>query len=225
MVSGSWDATVKVWSVTVARGETVSVNREPLAELFDADSSVVSVAAVTSANGGIVISAGCADGSFCVWNLHSDGVKVVIHNEPAQRGSGPCSVVRWSVETGRTHLFTGFSTGKVASYTLEDGVLKRENAVSFGVAVKCLEYSEGILLVGCADGALRLIPVKNGTHFESKPSMWVQVNGKASPGLSSICIRYTKGHNGGIERCICCTGAEDGSVAIFELKNVSASTR
>jgi hypothetical protein len=81
MVSGSWDATVKVWSVTVARGETVSVNREPLAELFDADSSIVCVSAVSvehlEPNGGLVIAAGCADGSFCVWNLHSDGGKSI----------------------------------------------------------------------------------------------------------------------------------------------------
>jgi Beige/BEACH domain len=79
MVSGSWDATVKVWSVTVDKGETVSVNREPLAELYDADSSIVCVSAVSvqhlEPNGGVVIAAGCADGSFCVWNLHGDGGK------------------------------------------------------------------------------------------------------------------------------------------------------
>ena len=78
MVSGSWDATVKVWSVTVANGETVSINREPLAELFDADSSIVCVAVESAPGGGIVIGAGCADGSFCVWNVHSDGGEGVV---------------------------------------------------------------------------------------------------------------------------------------------------
>ena len=73
MVSGSWDATVKVWSVTIANGETVSINREPLAELFDADSSIICVSVESVPGGGIVIGAGCADGSFCVWNVHSDG--------------------------------------------------------------------------------------------------------------------------------------------------------
>jgi hypothetical protein len=135
MVSGSWDATVKVWSVTVANGETVSINREPLAELFDADSSIVCVSAASTDGGGVVIGAGCADGSFCVWNLHSDGVKVVIHKEPARRGSGPCSVVKWSSEAGRLHLFTGFATGKVASFTLVDGSMRKASAASVGVAV------------------------------------------------------------------------------------------
>ena len=223
MVSGSWDATVKVWSVTVDKGETVSVNREPLAELYDADSSIVCVSAVSvhrlEPNGGLVIAAGCADGSFCVWNLHSDGVTTVIHNEPAKRGSGPCSVLKWSTEEGKINLFTGFSTGKVASFTLEGGMLKRQSAVSFGVAVTCLVYSEGILLIGCADGGLRLIPVRNGTDFESKPSLWPGICGKSSPGISSINVTYTT--LDGAMKCIACAGGEDGSFVLFELNQES----
>ena len=84
-------------------------------------------------------------------------------------------------------------------------------------------YSEGVLLVGCADGGLRLIPVKDGTQFESKPSLWPAVNNKNSPGISSINITYTKA-DGGTAKCICCSGGEDGSVALFELKKVVRSS-
>jgi hypothetical protein len=63
-------------------------------------------------------------------------VTTVIHNEPAKRGSGPCSVLKWSTEGGQINLFTGFSTGKVASLTLEGGILRKESALSFGVAVR-----------------------------------------------------------------------------------------
>ena len=62
-------------------------------------------------------------------------VKTVIHNEPAKRGSGPCSVLKWCTEGGKINLFTGFSTGKVASFTLEAGALRKRSALSFGVAV------------------------------------------------------------------------------------------
>lgn len=75
MVSGSWDATVKVWSVAVASGETVSINREPLAELFDADSTIVCLAASYVVGTGLAIGAGCSDGSFVVWLCHDDGSK------------------------------------------------------------------------------------------------------------------------------------------------------
>ena len=177
----------------------------------------------------------------------------MIHNEPARRGSGPCSVLKWSTEGGKITLFVGFSTGKVASFSLEGGNLRKESAVSFGVAVSsylsvsnmedlcfacstrltlfenrssqvnCLVYSEGILLVGCADGGLRLIPVRNGVQFDSKPSLWNAVNNKNSPGISSINITFTTGTDGA-GRCICCSGGEDGSVALFELKRILRSS-
>ena len=67
MVSGSWDATVKIWSVTLADGETVSITREPVAELFDADSSIICLDAVEVHESSVIICAGCTDGSFVVW--------------------------------------------------------------------------------------------------------------------------------------------------------------
>lgn len=220
MISGSWDATVKVWSVAVSGGETVAVNREPLAELFDADSSIVCVSAISIPTGGILVSAGCADGSFCVWNIHSDGVQVVIHNEPPKRGSGPCSVVKWVSSGGTLHMFAAFSTGKVAAYSLVDDIrLERRNAVSVGVSILSLAYSDGFILVGCADGGLRLIPVRQGCYFEAKPTLWPAVNSKSAPGISSISLAYSSPVNKNEEpRCVCCTGGTDGSVALFELK-------
>ncbi|KAG7359797.1 Beige/BEACH domain containing protein [Nitzschia inconspicua] len=225
MVSGSWDATIKVWSVVVASGETVSIDREPLAELFDADSSIVcvSAAAIPDGQGGIVVAAGSADGSFCVWNLHSDGDQVVIHKEAAKRGSGPCSVIQWSAEKGQLSLFTGFATGKVASYVLVDGSIRKASAASVGVAVQSLVHSYGILLIGCSDGGLRLIPIRDGAYFTSDLSLWPNVNNTNSPGLTSVSLSFMGMSNNGSGKCICCTGAEDGSIAIFELKRASRS--
>ena len=223
MVSGSWDATIKVWSVVVANGETVSIDREPLAELFDADSSIVSVSAIACPDeGGIIVGAGSADGTFCVWNLHSNGVQVVIHKEPAPRGSGPCSVVKWSSEGGRLSLFTGFATGKVASYSLVDGTMRKASVASVGVAVQSLVYAESILLVGCSDGGLRLIPLREGSYFTPDLSLWPSVNNKASPGLTSVNLSILRKKKGDAGTCICCTGGEDGSIAIFEIKRASS---
>ena len=58
--------------------------------------------------------------------------------------------------------------------------------VSVGVAVQSLVYAEGILLVGCSDGGLRLIPIHDGTHFTPDLSLWPSVNNKSSPGLTSV---------------------------------------
>ena len=88
--------------------------------------------------------------------------------------------------------------------------------------MQCLVYSENILLVGCADGGLRLIPVRDGAHFASNPTLWPAVNNKTASGISSISITYVTNPVDNLGRCICCTGAEDGSVALFELKKVSS---
>jgi len=223
LVSGSFDATVKVWSVSVAGGETVSVDREPMAELVDADSSIVSISAKALPMGGIVVTSGCADGSFSVWNIYEDCVQVVLHKEVAKRGSGPCSVVHWVSHGGNLFLFTAFSTGKVASYALVDGNrLESRNAVSVGVAILSMSYSNGFLLVGCSDGGLRLISIREGCFFDAKPTLWKAVNKEAAPGLTSMSIAYTVGDEGG--RCICCTGGDDGSLALFELKKRASAT-
>lgn len=212
MVSGSWDATVKVWSVAVSAGETVSINREPLAELFDADSTIVCLSATYVPGTGVGICTGCSDGSFVVWLIHDDGTKVVIHKEPARRGAGPCAAVKWTKEQGETFLFAGFSNGRLSSFLLAGGNLIKVSAVSVGVSVTCLEYAQDTLLVGCADGGLRLLPIRDGASFDGKPTLWNAVNGLTSPGLASCSIGF---HDG---RFLCSTGAEDGSVATFELK-------
>lgn len=75
--------------------------------------------------------------------------------------------------------------------------------------------------MGCADGGLRLIPIRDGAYFTSDLSLWPAVNNKSSPGLTSVSISFafSPGDSG---RCICCTGAEDGSVALFELKKAAS---
>lgn len=158
-----------------------------------------------------------------VWFAHSMYsflaiVKEVIHKEPVRRGAGPCSAVKWMSDGGEKYLLTCFSSGKVASFALNDHKLRPLSAVSLGVPVTCLGYSEKILLAGCSDGGLRLIPMKNGGYFDSKPTLWNAVNGKSSPGITSISLALSNISLEGDVRCICSTGAEDGSVVLFELK-------
>jgi WD40 repeat protein len=136
MVSGSWDATIKAWSVVVSNGETVSIDREPLAELSD----TILAPAIPDGQGDIVVAAGSADGSFCTWHLHIDGDQNIIHKGADRGGSGPCSVIQWSSEGGRLTLYTGYATEKVASYILDGGSIRKAGAALVGVAVQSLKY-------------------------------------------------------------------------------------
>ena len=73
MVSGSWDATVKLWSVVIDGGETVSINRDPVEEFYDADSTIICVALVEVEDNCVAVCTGCSDGSFIVWIRDSSG--------------------------------------------------------------------------------------------------------------------------------------------------------
>jgi hypothetical protein len=147
-------------------------------------------------------------------------------------------VVKWvaASDGGSTlNLFAAFSTGKVASYTLIDGrSLERRHAVNLGVPILSLVYTDSSLLLGCSDGGLRLIPIRQGgggdgaAYFDGKPSVWPAVNHAGAPGISSISVvaasttavttaaKPTTSTQQ--QQLICCTGGVDGSVSLFELK-------
>lgn len=75
LVSSSWDSSVKLWHVTIDEGEKVKISKDPFAELYDAESSVNCVDAMSLPDVGLVIAAGGTDGSLIVWLWTNDGGK------------------------------------------------------------------------------------------------------------------------------------------------------
>lgn len=67
VVSGSWDASVKVWGVSPSTGLLSSV---PEAEFFDHDTPIQCVAVDAT---GRLVAAGAEDGRVCVWSVAKGG--------------------------------------------------------------------------------------------------------------------------------------------------------
>jgi len=227
MTTCSFDATVKLWSVTITEGETVSIDREPLVELFDADSPVVCVAVVDIAGFGLVIAAGCSDGSFIVWVwTGSSTLWEIIHKEDVKRGYGSCADLKWATDTscGETFLYAGFDAGfgngKVASYVLRNGGIYSISKLQIGSPIQCLSVVDEDIFAGCADGGLRLVPVGEGGHFDYNPKVWAAINGTSAPGLSSLSVVVIKTSTLTERIYICAAGAEDGTVALFQIKEL-----
>ena len=212
MVTGSYDATIKVWAVTVAAGETVAIDRNPIAELFDADASIASVAVTEIYGSGVAIAAGCSDGSLIVWECTKNGGKKVLFKEEARRG-GSCAAVKWAPGN---YLFASFGS-RVASYLLSNGTLRSISRISAGSPVHCLELIEENLFAACADGGLRMIPIGEGAHFNTSPQPWKGINGEQSPALTSISGSKMQRSESGERRYLIATGSVDGNMAIFEL--------
>lgn len=91
--------------------------------------------------------------------------------------------------------------------------------------MKCLCAQNDIVLVGCADGGLRLLQIDDNGCFDPKPRVWERVNGKTGPGISSVCMdkRSSANVNTNTNRksILCASGGDDGSIALWELKQLN----
>lgn len=70
IVSGSWDASVKVWKLAQSTGLLSSV---PEVEFFDHDTPVQCVA---MDDAGQLVAAGAEDGRLCIWAVGNGGLLV-----------------------------------------------------------------------------------------------------------------------------------------------------
>ena len=87
MISGSEDAMVKLWNVSIRQGEVVEIDKDPILELFDAESSILDVSGFTTSDiggktreKGIYIAAGCTDGSIISWFWNGQSKTIFLHS-------------------------------------------------------------------------------------------------------------------------------------------------
>jgi hypothetical protein len=122
---------------------------------------------------------------------------------------------------GSRILIAGFAAGKVSSFMFYERKISPVSEVSVGSPVRCMDVGEDCVVVGCSDGGLRVIAVEKLAFFDCKPKLWKSVNGKNSPGISSVSISsFLMSSSSGAreKKRWCVTGADDGSVALFEIK-------
>lgn len=87
--------------------------------------------------------------------------------------------------------------------------------------MQCLAVIESShnFFAGCADGCVRFVTVNDGGHFDHQEfKSWEAVNGTSSPGITSLSVVSTKYKR---TRYSIISGAEDGSVALYLIEQIS----
>lgn len=161
-------------------------------------------------------------------------MKDVVYKHIPKKGSGPCADVEWAAKPNSSDyiLFTGFGNGKISSYHFFSNgsecslSCQAVSRASLGSPVRCLSTAVDdkfnlLLFAGCSDGGLRLLLVVDEGFFDESFGLWKSLNGPKSPSLSHILVdsSFLSMKEGNTSGCVllCCTGAEDGSLVLFEL--------
>jgi hypothetical protein len=149
--------------------------------------------------------------------------KKLIHKQEVRRGSGPCTSVIWRTQRvsskEEAFLCVGLGNGRVISHILRDDVICAVSKLHIGSSVHCLSFAgNDILVAGCADGGIRLIPLGHGGHFDYNPRLWKSIHGRDSPRITSLSIAQSVGATG--NSFMCAIGAEDGTVSLHEMKQL-----
>jgi len=220
MLTASWDATVKVWGVRIMEGEKIHIEKDPVVEFFDADTSIDSLDAIAILDLGIAVAAGGTDGSLIVWLWRFDGSKEVIFREESAKRGVSCSALKWSHwPNGDYVLFAGYRNCSLNSYIYKKTGMIATSKLNVGSPVQCLDVVAHTtdIFVGCRDGEVRLVSVEDGVRFEKDPWLFGPGNceGSSTSAVTSISVSCVNGRS---PKYTVALGMEDGKTCLFSIR-------
>ncbi|KAL3683862.1 hypothetical protein R1sor_001884 [Riccia sorocarpa] len=156
MITGSWDATVKVWSIEEGRGgwaaslSTVSgsTDRAPECDIFEHEVAVWSLD--VDENGHLAVS-GAEDGTVKAWDLRASGSLLWQHS------TGTSAVAGLRLTEDGNNLVVASRDGNLRLLEMRRGGAELASK-DCGMPLKCCDVAGPLAIAGCDDGALHFWP-------------------------------------------------------------------
>lgn len=149
-LSGSWDASVKLWAMTTAGLSTV-----PAAEWFDCDASVMAVR--LSADGALA-AAGTEDGKLAVWSTASRELLLSCAVSPSGRAVSCLCFLAAGREPAHL-VVSGCGDGRLACFDLHGTLVA---AARTGSGLRALTADKMAVFGVCEDGSIRVWAIAGG---------------------------------------------------------------
>mmetsp|Transcript_12243 Transcript_12243/g.12632 ORF Transcript_12243/g.12632 Transcript_12243/m.12632 type:complete len:331 (+) Transcript_12243:862-1854(+) len=224
LISGSCDASVKVWKISEETGEL-----EGILELYEHESPVISVA-INDSN--TFIAAGAEDGSLVVWstNLKTRQSQLAFSKLISTAARRPLTSVRWIPSTNTLlNSQIGFTTNKLICSSGDGLLVCLDSTGKLFAATKIQPSSDansrstfnqpvnsmisvntllidqrGIIYCGCDDSTIRILFIEKGYLKE----LYVQYD--LHHGVTTMTLNY--------EETMLVSSGEDGGINVWKLE-------
>uniref|UniRef100_A0A7S1BQY0 BEACH domain-containing protein n=1 Tax=Corethron hystrix TaxID=216773 RepID=A0A7S1BQY0_9STRA len=177
------------------------------------------------------ISAGCDDGTIIVWLQGDTGSFEMVYKHTAETSGSPCTVIKFATphtNDSTTYIYAAFQSGRIIQLSLCGHNVKIIGEMILESQILDMTVSSPhFIFCTCQDGSLRVLHLPAGIVSQEIPVRALRaIHGAKSPAIGAVAV--VKGDGEEQEnRCkdnglchdgfLCATGADDGSVVIFEL--------
>ncbi|KAG5190430.1 hypothetical protein JKP88DRAFT_266910 [Tribonema minus] len=240
LVTGAWDATVKVWGL-----QETGLEPAPAMDFFDLETPIHSVAIDPS---GRLVAAGAEDGKVAVWEVHS-GAMVFSYEAPTAHAV--CAVL-WVRRGDALCVMTALTSGYICRHS-ESGTL--EGCLDLSVGITTMLSDGYTTIVACANGNVRILAscdadsaeaaFKQVARFETAATPnGGMLGGGATASAAITCMAIAPAaaqpppppsppepppaaaaaaavSGSDVDACLLAAGLEDGSVRLWTLQHAS----
>ncbi|CAM9756268.1 unnamed protein product [Chrysoparadoxa australica] len=199
LVTGAWDAAVKVWEMHPS-----GVVENPIAEFYDMEAPIQAVAIDGS---GQLVAAGSDDGQVSIWQLPTSSM---VCSYDAGRGAGAVAGISWGESNGAGCLVVASASGLVSRLSVHGSLL---GSYETGCAISAMVSDGSTTFLASAEGTIISLATVMGGFYRA-----VDIRGQRVHCLSVVRLVSRGMDRVGRARAVLLAGCENGTLCSWDVR-------